>query len=84
MEKINFYHKFKIEMPVKAGYYENFVSFVRDFCAQRDLRVGWLKAVECDGFVSVSFVIRGAYMIPTMLVSLGYLWQMELQNLSNQ
>ena len=81
MEKPYFYHKFKVEMPIKAGFYENFVSFVKDFCAQRELRVEWVQAVECDGFVSVSFILRGDYMLPTMLVSLGYLWRLELEDL---
>lgn len=84
MEKPYFYHRFKVEMPIKAGFYESFVSFVKDFCAQRDLQVEWTRAVELDGYVSVSFILRGNYMIPTMLVSLGYLWQMELQDLSKQ
>lgn len=84
MEKPYFYHKFKVEMPVKAGFYEAFVSFVKDFCAQRELQVEWTRAVELDGYVSVSFILRGDYMIPTMLVTLGYLWQLELQNPSNQ
>ena len=84
MEKPYFYHKFKVEMPIKIGYYENFVSFVKDFCAQRDLRVEWTRAVDCDGFVSVTFILRGDYMIPTMLVSLGYLWRMELEDLLNK
>ena len=84
MEKPYFYHKFKVDMPVKAGYYENFVSFVKDFCIQRELRVEWVQTVECDGFVSVSFILRGDYMIPTALVSLGYLWRMELEDLLKQ
>ena len=84
MEKPYFYHKFKVEMPVMAGFYENFVSFVKDFCAHRDLRVEWVRKVECDGFVSVSFIIRGDYMIPTVLVTLGYLWRMELEDLLKQ
>ena len=84
MEKPYFYHKFKVDMPVKAGFYENFVSFVKDFCIQRELRVEWVQTVECDGFVSVSFILRGDYMIPTALVSLGYLWRMELEDLLKQ
>lgn len=84
MEKPYFYHKFKVDMPVKTGFYENFVSFVKGFCAQRDLRVEWVQTVECDGFVSVSFILRGDYMIPTALVSLGYLWRMELEDLLKQ
>lgn len=84
MEKPYFYHKFKVDMPVKTGFFENFVSFVKEFCAQRDLRVEWVQTVECDGFVSVSFVLRGDYMIPTMLVSLGYLWRIELEDLLKQ
>lgn len=81
MKKPYFYHKFEVAMPIKASFYEHFVSFVKDFCAQRDLRVEWVQTVECDGFVSVSFVLRGDYMIPTALVSLGYLWRMELEDL---
>lgn len=81
MEKPYFYHKFKVSMSVKAGFYENFVSFIKDFCAERDLRVEWTQTVECDGFVAVSFVLRGDYMIPTVLVNLGYLWRTELENL---
>lgn len=84
MEKPCFYHRFKIEMPVRAGFYEAFVAFVKDFCAQREIRVEWVRTVELDGYVSVSFILRGDYMIPTMLVSLGYLWQIELQELSKQ
>lgn len=79
MEKPYFYHKFKVEMPVRAGFYENFVSFIKDFCAQRDLRVEWIRTVECDSYVSVSFILRGDYMLPTTLVSLGRLWQLEMQ-----
>lgn len=84
MKKPYFYHKFKVEMPVKAGFYENFVSFVKDFCAQRDWRVEWTQTVELDGYISVSFVLRGDYMVPTALVSLGYLWRMELEDLLKQ
>lgn len=84
MEKPNFYHKFKVEMPVKAGFYENFVSFMKSFCEQRDIRVVWVRTVECDGYVSVSFVLRGNYMIPTTLTSLGYLWRIELEELSKK
>lgn len=84
MEKPYFYHKFKVAMSVKAGFYENFVSFVKDYCAQRDLRVEWTRTVELDGYISVSFVLRGEYMVPTTLVSLGYLWRMELEDLLKQ
>ena len=84
MEKPYFYHKFKVEMPVKAGFYENFVSFVKDFCAQRDLRIEWIQTLECDGFTSVTFYLRGDYMLPSTLVSLGYLWRLELGDLLKQ
>lgn len=82
MENPYFYHKFKVEMPIKAGFYENFVSFMKSFCAQRDIRIVWVRNVECDGYVSVTFVLRGNYMLPTTLVSLGRLWQLEMQNIS--
>ena len=84
MEKPYFYHKFKVELSVKNGFYENFVSFIKDFCAQRDLKVEWIQNVECGEYVSVTFILRGNYMLPTTLVSLGYLWRLELQTLSNQ
>lgn len=83
MEKVSFYHKFKVELSVKNGFYENFVSFIKDFCAQRDLKVEWVQNVECGEYVSVTFILRGNYMLPTTLVSLGYLWRLELQTLSN-
>lgn len=84
MKKPYFYHKFEVAMSVKAGFYEHFVSFVKDFCAQRDLRIEWVRTVECDGFVSVLFGLRGDYIIPTTLVSFGYLWRMELEGLLKQ
>lgn len=84
MEKPYFYHKFKVEMPVKAGFYEDFVSFMKGFCAQRDLKIEWIQNVEGDGYTSVTFILRGNYMLPTTLVSLGYLWRLELQDLLNK
>lgn len=81
MEKPYFYHKFKVEMPVRNGFYENFVSFMKSFCEQRDIRIDWVRNVEFDGYVSVTFVLRGDYMLPTTLVSLGRLWQIEMQTL---
>ena len=84
MEKPYFYHRFKVEMPVKAGFYEAFVSFVKDFCAQRELKIEWVRTVEGDGYTSVTVILRGDYMLPTTLVSLGYLWRLELQDLSNK
>lgn len=81
MEKPYFYHRFKVEMPVRNGYYESFVSFMKSFCSQRDLRVEWLQNIECDGYTSVTFILRGDYMLPSTLVSLGRLWQSEMQNL---
>lgn len=83
MEKPYFYHRFKVEMSVKCGFYENFVSFIKDFCTERDLKVEWIQTVECGEYISATFVLRGDYMLPTTLVSLGYLWQLELQTLSN-
>lgn len=84
MEKPYFYHKFKVEMPIKAGFYEDFVSFMKTFCIQRDLKIEWIQIVEGDGCVSVTFILRGDYMLPSMLVSLGYLWRLRLQFLSNK
>lgn len=81
MEKPYFYHKFKVEMPIRNGFYENFVSFMKSFCEQRDIRIDWVRNVEFDGYVSVTFVLRGDYMLPTTLVSLGRLWQIEMQTL---
>lgn len=81
MEKPYFYHKFKVEMPIRNGFYENFVSFMKSFCGQRDLKIEWLQNVEGDGYTSVTFVLRGDYMLPSTLVSLGRLWQSEMQNL---
>ncbi len=79
-----FYHKFKVEMPVKTGFYGEFVSFMKTFCIQRDLKIEWVQNVEGDGYTSVTFVLRGDYMLPTTLVSLGYLWRLELENLLKQ
>lgn len=81
MEKPYFYHKFKVEMSVRNGFYENFVSFMKSFCEQRDIRIEWVRNVEFDGYVSVTFILRGDYMLPTTLVSLGRLWQIEMQTL---
>lgn len=81
MEKPYFYHKFKVEIPVKAGFYGEFVSFMKSFCIQRDLKIEWIQNVEGDGYVSVTFILRGDYMLPTTLVSLGYLWRLELEDL---
>lgn len=84
MEKPYFYHKFNVSVAIETRFYEDFILFVRDFCAQRDLRVGWTRVIELDDHVSLSFVLRGAYMIPTTLVTLGYLWQEKLQTLKKQ
>lgn len=84
MEKPYFYHRFKVEMPVRNGFYEYFVSFMKDFCAQRDIRVEWVQNIECAGYTSVTFILRGDYMLPSTLVSLGRLWQSEMQNLSTK
>lgn len=81
MEKPYFYHKFKVEMPIRNGFYENFVSFMKSFCNQRDIRIEWVQNIECAGHTSVTFILRGDYMLPTTLVSLGRLWQLEMQTL---
>lgn len=82
MEKPYFYHKFKVEMPVKNGYYENFVTFLKEFCSLRDLRIEWLQNFEGAGFISVTFILHGDYMLPSTLVSLGRAWQSEMARLS--
>lgn len=79
MEKPYFYHKFKVEMPVKSGFYDDFVSFMKSFCAQRELKIEWVHIFEFTGYTSVTFILRGSYMTPSTLVSLGRLWQSEMQ-----
>lgn len=79
MERTNFYHKFKVEMPICNGFYEDFVTFMKSFCAQRDLKIVWYRVFEFTGYTSVTFILRGSYMTPSTLVSLGRLWQSELQ-----
>lgn len=81
MGKTYFYHRFKVEMPILNGFYENFVAFMQSFCGQRDLKVEWVQNIECDGYTSVTFVLRGDYMLPSTLVSLGRLWQLEMHSL---
>lgn len=82
MEKPYFYHRFKVEMPVRNGYYEDFVSFLKEFCSLRDLRIEWVRNYEGADFVSVNFILYGDYMLPSTLVSLGILWHSELVRLS--
>lgn len=82
MEKTYFYHKFKVEMPIRNGYYDDFVSFLNDFCSLRDLRVEWLRCVEFVGYTSVTFILRGDYMIPSTLVSLGQEWRSRMAYLT--
>ena len=82
MEKPYFYHKFKVEMPIRNGFYEDFVSFMKSFCILRGLRIEWVQNVECADHTSVTFILRGDYMLPTTLVSLGMLWHSELLRLS--
>ena len=82
MEKPYFNHKFKVEMPVKNGYYENFVSFLKSFCSLRDIRIEWVQNFEGAGFTSITFILHGDYMLPSTLVSLGREWQAELLRLS--
>lgn len=77
MEKPNFYHRFKVEMPIQNGFYEDFVTFMKSFCAQRDLTVEWVQTSELAGYTSVTFILRGDYMTPSTLVTLGILWQLE-------
>lgn len=79
MEKPYFYHKFKVEMAIREGFYEDFVSFMKSFCSLRDLRIEWNPVVELSGHVSVSFTLRGDYMTPSTLVSLGILWQSRVE-----
>lgn len=79
MEKPYFYHKFKVEMAIREEFYEDFVSFMKSFCAQRELRIEWTQSIECAGYTSVTFILRGDYMLPSTLVSLGRLWQSEMQ-----
>lgn len=82
MEKPYFYHKFKVEMSIRSGFFEDFVSFMNSFCSLRSLRIEWVRNVECADHVSVTFILRGDYMLPTTLVSLGMLWYSELLRLS--
>lgn len=82
MEKPYFYHKFKVEMPIRNGYYENFVTFLKEFCSLRDLRIEWVRNVEGAGYTSVTFILHGDYLLPTTLVSLGRAWQSELIRIS--
>lgn len=82
MEKPYFYHRFKVEMPVRNGYYENFVTFLKEFCSLRDLRIEWVRNVEGAGYTSVTFILHGDYLLPTTLVSLGRAWQSELIRIS--
>lgn len=82
MEKPYFYHRFKVEMIVGNGYYENFVTFLKEFCSLRDLRIEWVRNVECAEYVSVTFILHGDYLLPTTLVSLGRAWQSELTRLA--
>lgn len=79
MEKPYFYHRFKVEMPICNGFYEDFVSFMKSFCAQRDIKIEWVHIFEFTGYTSVTFILRGDYMTPSTLVSLGRLWQSEMQ-----
>lgn len=81
MEKPYFYHRFKVEMPIRNGFYENFVTFLKEFCSLRDIRIEWVRNVEGAGYTSVTFILRGDYMLPSTLVSLGRLWQSEMQTL---
>lgn len=81
MEKPYFYHRFKVEMPIRHGFYESFVSFMKSFCDQRDIRIEWVQTIELTGYSSVTFVLRGDYMIPSTLVTLGMLWESEMQNI---
>lgn len=82
MEKPYFYHRFKVEMPIRNGYYENFVTFLKEFCSLRDIRIEWVRNVEGAGYTSVTFILHGDYLLPTTLVSLGRAWQSELCRLS--
>lgn len=82
MEKPYFYHRFKVEIPISNGYYENFVTFLREFCSLRDLRIEWVRNVECAGCTLVTFILHGDYLLPTTLVSLGRGWQSEITRLS--
>ena len=82
MEKPYFYHRFKVEISIKNGYYEDFVSFLKEFCNLRDLRIEWLRNYEGAGFTSVNFILHGDYMLPSTLISLGREWQSELVRLS--
>lgn len=79
MEKPYFYHKFKVEMAIRESFYEEFVSFMKSFCSLRDLGIEWQPVVELSGHVSVSFTLRGDYMTPSTLVSLGMLWQSRVE-----
>lgn len=81
MEKPYFYHRFKVEMPIRNGYYENFVTFLKEFCSLRDLRIEWVRNVECAGYTSVTFILHGDYLLPTTLVSLGRAWHSEMTRL---
>lgn len=81
MEKPYFYHRFKVEMPIRNGYYENFVTFLKEFCGLRDLRIEWVRNVEGAGYTSVTFILHGDYLLPTTLVSLGRAWQSEMTRL---
>lgn len=82
MEKPYFYHRFKVEIPIRNGYYENFVTFLKGFCTLRDLKIEWVRNVECAGYTSVTFILHGDYLLPTTLVSLGRAWQSEITRLS--
>lgn len=84
MEKTYFNHKFNVEMPIKNGYYEDFVSFLKDFCSLRDLRIEWVRNYEGVGFTLVTFILYGEYMLPSTLVSLGRAWQSEFIRLSKK
>ena len=82
MEKPYFYHRFKVEMPIRNGYYESFVTFLKEFCSLRDIRIEWVRNVEGAGYTSVTFILHGDYLLPTTLVSLVRAWQSELVRLA--
>jgi len=82
MEKPYFYHRFKVEMPIRNGFYENFVTFLKEFCSLRDMRIEWVRNVEGASYTSVTFILHGDYLLPSTLVSLGRAWQSELVRLS--
>lgn len=82
MEKPYFYHRFKVEMPIRNGYYEDFVTFLKEFCSLRDIRIEWVRNVEGAGYTSVTFVLHGDYLMPSTLVSLGMNWRSTMAFIS--